>query len=391
MKKLVKFPEVLFFQEGPGVRNTQYTSEGVKLLNVANLVEGRVDLSTSDRFISRHEAYGKYKHFLCDDGDFIIASSGIKVKYVDKKMGFVDESMLPLCMNTSTIRFKVLNNKELNIRYFMYYLKSKHFKAQLGKHITGSAQLNYGPSHLKDMTLPMTDISIQNNIVNILDKIQNIINISEIMLEKLDKLVKARFAEMFGSIYNNEYGYNIKTLQDVCEQIKDGTHQTPTYTEDKGKGFKFLSSKDVVSGKIDWSRVKYISAELHEELYSRIKPKRGDLLLAKNGTTGVAAIVETDEVFDIYVSLAVLRPIDINSVYLWGAVNSMESKRQFDESLKGIGVPNLHLGEIKKTKIVVPPIQIQEAFEQFVLQIDKSKLLAASQPQIHIYKTLTLL
>jgi len=374
MKKLVKFPEVLFFQEGPGVRNTQYTSEGVKLLNVANLVEGRVDLSTSDRFISRHEAYGKYKHFLCDDGDFIIASSGIKVKYVDKKMGFVDESMLPLCMNTSTIRFKVLNNKELNIRYFMYYLKSKHFKAQLGKHITGSAQLNYGPSHLKDMTLPMTDISIQNNIVNILDKIQNIINISEIMLEKLDKLVKARFAEMFGSIYNNEYGYNIKTLQDVCEQIKDGTHQTPTYTEDKGKGFKFLSSKDVVSGKIDWSRVKYISAELHEELYSRIKPKRGDLLLAKNGTTGVAAIVETDEVFDIYVSLAVLRPIDINSVYLWGAVNSMESKRQFDESLKGIGVPNLHLGEIKKTKIVVPPIQIQEAFEQFVLQIDKSKV-----------------
>ena len=52
----------------------------------------------------------------------------------------------------------------------------------------------------------------------------------------------------------------------------------------------------------------------------------------------------------------------------------MESKRQFDESLKGIGVPNLHLGEIKKTKIVVPPIQIQKAFEQFVLQIDKSKV-----------------
>ena len=114
-------------------------------------------------------------------------------------------------------------------------------------------------------------------------------------------------------------------------------------------------------------------------------------MLAKNGTTGVAAIVETDEVFDIYVSLAILRPVDINSVYLWGAINSMESKRQFDESLKGIGVPNLHLGEIKKTKIVVPPIQIQEVFEQFVLQINKSKLLAASQPQIHIYKTLTLL
>ena len=127
-KKWVKIPEVLFFQEGPGVRNTQYTSEGVKLFNVANLVDGKVDLSTSDRYISKEEAYGKYKHFLCDAGDFIVASSGIKVEYIDKKMGFIDESMLPLCMNTSTIRFKVLNPDELRIKYFMYYLKSGHFK-----------------------------------------------------------------------------------------------------------------------------------------------------------------------------------------------------------------------------------------------------------------------
>ena len=119
-RKWVKISEELFFQEGPGVRNTQYTTEGVKLLNVANLVDGRVDLSTSDRYISEEEAYGKYRHFLCDAGDFIVASSGIKVDYLDKKMGFIDETMLPLCMNTSTIRFKVLDPDHLRIRYFMY-------------------------------------------------------------------------------------------------------------------------------------------------------------------------------------------------------------------------------------------------------------------------------
>ena len=76
MKKTwVNIQDVLFFQEGPGVRNTQYTTEGVKLLNVANLVDGKVDLSTSDRYISEEEAYGKYKHFLCNEGDFVIASS----------------------------------------------------------------------------------------------------------------------------------------------------------------------------------------------------------------------------------------------------------------------------------------------------------------------------
>lgn len=109
-----------------------------------------MDLSTSDRYISEDEAYGKYKHFLCDAGDFIIASSGIKVEYIDKKMGFVDESMLPLCMNTSTIRFKVLDDNQLRIRYFMYYLKSQHFKNQLFKQITGSASIKLWTKPFKE-------------------------------------------------------------------------------------------------------------------------------------------------------------------------------------------------------------------------------------------------
>lgn len=204
MKKTwVKIPEVLFFQEGPGVRNTQYTEEGVKLLNVANLVDGKIDLSTSDRYISKEEAYGKYKHFLCDDGDLIIASSGIKVEYIDKKMGFIDESMLPLCMNTSTIRFKVLDDNKLRIRYFMYYLKSHHFKEQLFRQITGSAQLNYGPSHLKKMVMPLIDVADQDEIINRLDRIQNIMDARQKQLQKLDELVKARFVEMFGDPEKN--------------------------------------------------------------------------------------------------------------------------------------------------------------------------------------------
>ena len=74
VKEYRLIPELLFFQEGPGVRNTQYTDSGVKLLNVANLVDGKIDLSTSDRYISEEEAYGKYAHFLVEDGDFIIDS-----------------------------------------------------------------------------------------------------------------------------------------------------------------------------------------------------------------------------------------------------------------------------------------------------------------------------
>src|SRR5690554_4658578 len=175
MKNRVKIPKLLFFQEGPGVRNYQYTTEGVKLLNVANLVNGNLDLSTSERYISEEEAYGKYKHFLCDEGDLIIASSGIKVDYFDKKMGFVKPEHLPLCMNTSTIRFKSLDREVLDINYFMYFLKSQAFKKQLARQITGSAQLNFGPSHLSKMSFSLIDMEDQINIVKQLGKIELII------------------------------------------------------------------------------------------------------------------------------------------------------------------------------------------------------------------------
>jgi len=152
--------------------------------------------------------------------------------------------------------------------------------------------------------------------------------------------------------------WQTKTLEFVCVFIKDGTHQTPTYSED---GYIFLSSKNVTTGVIDWDNVKYIPDELHEKLYKALSPTIDDILLAKNGTTGVAAIVDRNIIFDVYVSLAVLRPKKdiIYPRYLLWAVNSPQTKIQFNQSLKGIGVPNLHLSSISKTFIPVPPIEIQ--------------------------------
>ncbi len=187
-------------------------------------------------------------------------------------------------------------------------------------------------------------------------------------------LLKSRFIELIGNIQNPKY--QLVELNEICEFIKDGTHQTPIYTEDRVNGFKFLSSKDVTSQKINWSNIKYIPKELHEQLYAKLSPKRGDILLAKNGTTGVAAVVDSDEIFDIYVSLALLRPKSgVNVSYLCSALNSEDLKRQFNSSLKGIGVPNLHLREIKKARIIFPPIDIQNKISSITKQIDKSKFL----------------
>lgn len=157
-------------------------------------------------------------------------------------------------------------------------------------------------------------------------------------------------------------------LDDACSLITDGTHQTPTYAED---GFVFLSSKNVVSGKIDWENVKRIPEWLHTELHGRLSPQKGDLLLAKNGTTGVAAVVDRDTVFDIYVSLALLRPKpNVLPEYLHCALNSPLTKKQFNGSLKGIGVPNLHLKDIRRTIIPLPPMAEQRRIAEVLDQAE---------------------
>ena len=170
-------------------------------------------------------------------------------------------------------------------------------------------------------------------------------------------------------------GWEVKKLGEVCEKITDGTHQTPKYFNE---GFIFLSSKNVTSGKIDWENIKYIDEKQHLELHKRVAPKLNDILLAKNGTTGVAAMVDRNVAFDIYVSLALLRPLKcLSPHYLLQFINSPFAKEQFNKRLKGIGVPNLHLQEIREVEISIPPIleqkRIVEILDEAFAAIDKAK------------------
>ena len=147
-------------------------------------------------------------------------------------------------------------------------------------------------------------------------------------------------------------------LKSICSVLTDGTHQTPTYSD---CGYVFLSSKNVTEGRIDWDNVMFIPENLHKELYTRIAPKLNDILLAKNGTTGVAAIVDKDCVFDIYVSLALIRIVSdiISPQYILNAIGSYFVQSFFKKSLKGIGVPNLHLERIRETLLPIPPYNEQ--------------------------------
>jgi type I restriction enzyme S subunit len=189
------FSEVCWFQEGPGVRNSQFTANGVKLLNGTNIFRGVLNLDTTSRFISEKEANGAYAHFLADDGDIVIASSGITIERFHDKVAFVRECDLPFCMNTSTIRFQPF--PEALASGFLYqFLRSDVFKRMIGGQATGSAQLNFGPSHVAKVTISLPSLPEQTAIIDVLSDIDTEIVALETKLAKARHLKEGVMQEL---------------------------------------------------------------------------------------------------------------------------------------------------------------------------------------------------
>lgn len=187
--------DVCWFQEGPGVRNWQFTASGVKLLNGTNIINGFLYLDLTDRYISKKEAYGVYAHFLADVNDIVIASSGITIERFHEKVAFVRCSDLPFCMNTSTIRFKPFT-ETLAAPFLYHFFRSDGFKQKIGGQATGSAQLNFGPSHVGVVTLPIPPLSEQNAIATILSDMDAELSTLESKLSKARQIKQGMMQEL---------------------------------------------------------------------------------------------------------------------------------------------------------------------------------------------------
>lgn len=179
------------------------------------------------------------------------------------------------------------------------------------------------------------------------------------------------------------------TLDRIAYKLTDGAHHTPTYTND---GVPFLSVKDMSSGTLDFSDTRFISAEQHADLYRRCDPEAGDLLITKVGTTGVPVIVDTDQPFSLFVSVALVKaPWDLISVeYLRLLVDSPFVRKQSAEGTQGIGNKNLVLRTIGAFQIPLPPLAEQQ---RIVTKVDallalcdalKARLTVAAQTRCHL-------
>lgn len=251
---------------------------------------------------------------------------------------------------------------DIDIRYLYYALMGRGFQDV----ISGAVQPQIIRADLEKMEVWIGNKKEQKEIVDVFSKLDAVLSHRKREIQYLDDLIKARFVEMFGDCKE------LITLKDLCSIITDGTHQPPQFQD---SGIPFILVSNLSQNTVTYDTKKYISEETYNELIKRTPIEVGDVLLSTVGSYGHPAVVTNDKKFLFQRHIAYLKPKRdiVNSFYLHGALLAPDAQRQIEEKVKGIAQKTLNLSEIKKIVIPIPSIECQNAFEQFVAQVDKSK------------------
>jgi restriction endonuclease S subunit len=327
--------------------------------------------------------------------DVLIAVKGVTIAS-EKSVCFIDVDITNTIINGSI--YRITPKPNVIPKFLAHVLDLPFVKRQMKLNLVSNNAVDYLDTTLiKNLLVPFPENSTQENIIKFLDNArqakttkeaeakQMLDGIDAYLLDKLDietpaaaetkktfytrssKLSGGRFDPFYHHAdYNllekelHEAKYPIVNLSKVCNKITDGTHYTPKYQD---SGVLFLSVKNVRCERFDLRDVKYISEAEHADLTKRCKPELNDILLTKIGTVGLAAVVpDSLPEFSIFVSLALLKPKFelINPHYLSAFLNSSLTNFQAQRAVKGVGVPDWHLENIRRTIIPFPPLEVQE-------------------------------
>jgi type I restriction enzyme S subunit len=371
--------DIYFYQEGPGVRKWQFTSEGVKLINVGNINNGKIDLNATKIYLSEEEANDKYKHFLIDEGDLLIACSGVVVDNFHNKIAFIKKEHLPLCLNTSTMRFKELSERKGTLNFLRYFLQTIEFKEQLRKLITGSAQLNFGPSHIRKIQIPLPTLDTQQKIAIILDKADELRQYNKQLIEKYEALTQSLFLDMFGDPVRNDKGWKSVQVENVASSEKHSIKAGPFGSSLKKefyveKGYKIYGQEQVIKDDMTFGNY-YIDEKKYKELES-CKVKEGDVLVSLVGTYGKISVIPSKfekgiinpRLMKISPNKDIIRPD-----FLKFLLQSSHVEKQLKNYSRGGTMDIINVGIIRKVFIPLPPINIQNQFAERIAIIEAQK------------------
>lgn len=267
--------------------------------------------------------------------------------------------------------------------YLYYVVRHMH----LEKYFTGATIPHIYFRDYKNEKFNLDSLDKQAEIVKILVKAESVILKRRQQLTELDNLIKARFVEMFGDPKINPNNYPVCQLSDFIVFLTSGSRGWAQYCADDGTEW-FITIKNVKDCHIETDNMQPINAPDNAEA-KRTRVREGDLLIsitADLGRTGVVTkeIAEHGAYINQHLTCIRLKQDVLNPLYVAYFMESPAGKEQFESKNQSAVKAGLNFNSINSLRLMIPPLDDQNAFVDFIKQIDKSKVVEA------IYKANTL-
>ena len=277
------------------------------------------------------------------------------VKYVDK----------PCFLGADGVKLLCPADKDINCKYLFYQLSYADIpNTGYNRHFKWVKSL--------DFKIPSSDE--QNHVVEVLDKVTDLISLRKQQLARLDELVKARFVEMFGSYPENENAYPVVNVSDIADAGVGVVIKPAQYyvTEECGiKAFRSLNIGEMYIKDRDWV---YFSTEGNES-NKKSQLHENDLLIVRSGAPGTSCVVTKEFEGCNAVDVIIAHPdlSKVNPWYLCAYINYPHGKKQIEEGTGGAAQQHFNIGKCNNLKVLLPPLELQKQFADFVERVDQQK------------------
>lgn len=360
-KKMVKLGDVATYINGYAFKPEDRGKIGLPIIRIQDLTGNSYDLGFYD---------GMYPQKIeINNGDILISwSASLGVYIWNRGKALLNQHI-----------FKVEFDKmDIDKKYFVFAVR--HKLKEMGRKTHGATMKHIVKKDFDGTEIPYPPYKEQVEIANNLDKIFRIIELQNQELKLLDELVRGRFVELFGDPVINPMAWEKRLLKDVCTKLNDGTHFSPESFE-TGK-YKYVTAKNIKASGFDFTNITYVPEEVHRAIYERCNPELGDVLYIKDGaTTGIAMVNTLEEEFTLLSSVALLKQnrAIMNGHFLTTLLNNENMYMDIRNNMGGAAITRLTVAKLNAIRVIVPPIELQNEFADFVHQIDKSKLIVQKE------------
>ena len=326
------------------------------------------DASNSSKYIYKTEKKikpeGLHKTRLVHPNDFLLTNSmSFGRPYIMKTTGCIHDGWLVLSADKTKV----------DTDYFYHLLGSDFMYRKFTGLAAGAVVKNLNTELVKSVSVPLPPLAEQRRIASILDQADELRQKRQQTIEKLDQLLQATFIDMFGDPVSNPKGWEKDELQNICKQVIDCPHSTPTWSD---KGIICLRTSNLGKGEWIWEDTRYVSSEEYKERTKRSEIFEGDIILSREGTVGIAAIVPNDLKLSLGQRLVQLTPrLDrINSEFLLQVLLYDLDPIRISSLMVGSTSKHINVKDLRALKVFVPPLELQRKFSLIALQISQQKI-----------------